>query len=906
MAVFTNTMRFTGFSGIDTTDMVRQIMNAESMRLHNLQRQRQRLQWQQQDLRGVANSMRAFQDRFLTIASADAIHASANIQARKVTVDGVGVTASATSNATPGTWTVETHAVATSGRMTTTAATRNITGNDAFDASNIGADDSIRLSLGGGASREINIGQIAAGTASNNTNTSGWNVTGNAAFDFNNIEYGDTFTITLQDGRSVELDLYAIANGRTMTLPNGTTIPLPVETPPGSGTFLPEGPAADNAEFVARLNQELARGSALGQTNTPAGVRQSVVADITADGQLTFIGAWSDVDMNISASSRDAFRNTGFGVNILPPANTTGVYARSDQPFDWASFSANIAPGDVITLDFEDGRSIDLDLYDIYNFIGGSSASADDFINQINVRIFFHADGLGPIPGSPIPTPVPVALASIDPDTGELVFTGREGRELTLTGTGNSMDLLGFTEPYITEDIPYWEPSEIEDPDERFLYDLNAALAAEFGQINGENRVLASIDSQGRIVFETTNAQELSITAGQGDGLANLGGFTDGANTSTYTGARLIDVFGMDLFGGDNSININGTSITLTPSMTIAEAMQAINNSDAGVTMTFNGLNNTFSIAGNGTGIDSRVSLGDDDRSSRFFAGFGFTPGASVIGDNARVTVTGPDGVAINVERGTNQFNLSSEIGLNFTVTNSSIGETTTIDIAVDQSRTREVITSFVEEYNALVRELSELRNTPRPRGSNNQVFEPLLDHERAEMSESEIRQWEERSREGMLHRSQEIEFALDRMRRAMHEGVQLEDGTTMHLFEFGITMELSGNVSTLRINESQLDTALSNIPEERTLAFFTGLQSNVNEALNTGATRIQQVAGTDNQQYGTVWQRRIEDIDSRLASMEDRLRMREQGLFAMFGRLEAAIMQSNAQMEMLWQMTGF
>lgn len=616
MALFTNNMRFTGFSGIDTNDMVRQIMNAEAMRLHTMQRQRYRLQWRQQDLRGVNQSMETFRERFLTMTGSDGIHNSSNINSRSTTVTGTGITANATSAAAAGTWQITTNQVAERATMVGSPVDTSIRGGY-LDVASIQQGDTVRMSVNGGASREI--------------------------------------------------DLHAIAQR--------------------SGN--------DQNAFVAELNAEL----------------------------------------------RNQFGDTA----------------------------------------------------------------------------------------------------------------------------------------------------------------------------GGDARVLARLDNAGNISFDTHGTNTLTISAGtDGDeGLYRLGGISDGARNVMAMTTTLGDFFGSGFFteasaeqGGPRqaTLNINGTDVVLNEDMTVGQMMEAVGR-DTGATMTFSGLNNTFTLQSRDTGSQAQVSIGGP-AGNAFADHFGFDNSQVARGQNAEVTIMGPDGVALTVERETNTFNLTGEIGLTFTVSNAAVGQTANIEITSNTNRTREVITNFVNEYNALVQELHDLRTTPRPRSGNNQVFEPLLPHEREAMSESEIRNWEARSREGMLHRSEEIQFALDNMRRAMHEGIEV-DGRTMHLHEFGINMEVSGTLSNLSLDQARLDEALANIPEEHVGEFFRGLQVNLNEAIRDSARRIDRVAGTNAMETTSEIFGQIRNIDDRVSAMQDRLRQREQNLFAMFGRLEAALMQSNAQMDMLWQMSG-
>jgi len=88
-------------SGLDTESMVRQIMQAESGRLHRMQRNRTRLQWRQETYQDVASQLRSFHSRFLDLSSPTSLRMQRTWGNFNTTVNG----ASGSSNAvtvTPG------------------------------------------------------------------------------------------------------------------------------------------------------------------------------------------------------------------------------------------------------------------------------------------------------------------------------------------------------------------------------------------------------------------------------------------------------------------------------------------------------------------------------------------------------------------------------------------------------------------------------------------------------------------------------------------------------------------------------------------------------------------------------------------------------------------------------------
>lgn len=461
-------------------------------------------------------------------------------------------------------------------------------------------------------------------------------------------------------------------------------------------------------------------------------------------------------------------------------------------------------------------------------------------------------------------------------------------------GTSREIDLYAIaSDPSVTDEAS-------------FVSALNNVLSQEFGTHSGtgSGMVQASLSPSGHLSFDTaTSSNRITITNGGGAGLANLGGITSGSTNTMNMTTTLSNFFEPGFFtNGSHSLQINGTTINLTETMTVQEMTVAINSSDAGVTMNFNSLTASFTLSSDTIGSAGIINSPDIGTAGGFFDSLGLVADPNT-GQNALVEITSPDGTTTVLERNSNSINLVAEFGITLTINQATVGAgPINVEVAEDRSRTRNTITTFVEEYNNLVRELHELRNTSRPRGSGNSHFDPLLPHERESMSDSEITRWEEQAREGLLHRSQTIERTLADMRRTLAQGIELEDGTRKSLWQFGITTEQNGTLLTLQIDQSRLDTALETIDPAQTMEFFRDLANDLSTTISNNITTINQLSGSGGTLNNTL-QNRINDIDSRVIDMERRLAARETALFAQFARMESAIMQSNSQMDFLFSM---
>ena len=93
-------------------------------------------------------------------------------------------------------------------------------------------------------------------------------------------------------------------------------------------------------------------------------------------------------------------------------------------------------------------------------------------------------------------------------------------------------------------------------------------------------------------------------------------------------------------------------------------------------------------------------------------------------------------------------------------------GTTETIQVDRDTDQIIEGIKSFVDEYNKLIKTLNDYLDED----TSYKEYAPLTDAQKKEMSEKEIELWEEKAKEGLLHRDSTIDSFLQSMRTALYE----------------------------------------------------------------------------------------------------------------------------------------
>jgi flagellar hook-associated protein 2 len=165
-----------------------------------------------------------------------------------------------------------------------------------------------------------------------------------------------------------------------------------------------------------------------------------------------------------------------------------------------------------------------------------------------------------------------------------------------------------------------------------------------------------------------------------------LGSTLDNANTATTIS---------DGGSGDGEFLINGVPIDYDSSTdTIADVLQAINSSAAGVTATYDSVNNRFELTDTSPG-DVGISL--QDVTGNFLAATGLSTGTLQAGSNLEYSING--GGTLTSQSNTIDAGSSGITGLSVTALGEGI---TNISVGSDTSTISSAISSFVTDYNAV------------------------------------------------------------------------------------------------------------------------------------------------------------------------------------------------------------
>jgi flagellar hook-associated protein 2 len=436
----------------------------------------------------------------------------------------------------------------------------------------------------------------------------------------------------------------------------------------------------------------------------------------------------------------------------------------------------------------------------------------------------------------------------------------------------------------------------------------------------------------------------------------SLQDFLDGGSGSFTINDRLIEANFMD-----NTITVNGNIIVNRGAneLRVQDMINAVNQSGAGVSLSFSALSGQFTMQHNQTGASNTINL-DTGTTGAVTTGFLeriFNTDAD--GINGMVNSIGDDlvfQVAQNAEflfngaaatRETNNFMLN-DITFNLAgIAMPDVGNANfNITVGRDTSNVRQMLVDFVEEYNALVRSLLDLTDVRRPRQEGDRgFFMPLTEEQRRGMSDREIEIWEEQARIGILHRDDTLRTIQQELTNVLFLNIRTEDGRTFNLGNAGIQLSPNtGEFGMLTINEDRLNFALEhhadalqqlftatggplssfsadpNAPAgQRSAIQQWGLEVGIadrlshvfNRAISPSMGSITLRAGAvgtafDNQ---NAMSRGIADQNRRIDNMLGWLQRREDSLFRQFSRMETAMMQAQSQMmffeQLLWGGSG-
>lgn len=466
--------------------------------------------------------------------------------------------------------------------------------------------------------------------------------------------------------------------------------------------------------------------------------------------------------------------------------------------------------------------------------------------------------------------------------------------------------------------------------------DLDEMAADIQSQLTGVT-VTKDADSN-KLKFSST--EKIILKKGPDDSLASLGySSTDNKSNKIDLSASLNTIktnFATDLNVADPNANvsfvINGVTIDLKKSYaqaTLNDVMSAINASSAGVQLSYDSLNDKFTLKSKTTGAAQSITYTDTDATNGILKAIGIAGNAVIEGTDAKFTL---DGVA-DMVRSSNTFTVD---GVTYTLKGTSEAPVT-IDVKADVDSLVNKIKDFVEKYNALLDAVNTQIYDKRPRsgGDSGTYYLPLTAEQKSAMTESDITEWEKNAKTGLLNNDSILQNMVSSMRSAIMDKVE---GTSVSLYSLGITTGSYFERGKLVIDEAKLKNAITSNPDAVAKLFTNSSQYSYSQAMDSSSAKavrysesgiaqrlndilqdniritrnsagqkgiLLEKAGIekDTTEYTSLLAHELTDQNDYVGTLVDKMYEKQEAYYLKFSAMETALSRMNAQSSWLTQM---
>ena len=378
-------------------------------------------------------------------------------------------------------------------------------------------------------------------------------------------------------------------------------------------------------------------------------------------------------------------------------------------------------------------------------------------------------------------------------------------------------------------------------------------------------------------------------------------GFISGQSNKISTSQSLKDLPLITSLDNEDTfkLTINSIKFEFSKEDSLSAIINKINTSEAKVTISYSSINDKFTMIAKDSGAGEKIVI-DDTRGNLMEAIGLVNPEVTDSGKNALLKVNGQ-----NIVRSTNNIEID---GIKISLLKTA-SDPITVTMKEEAISLLEPIKKIVEDYNSMIELVNGL--------TKEKVYSdyvPLSDEQRDKMSESEVKNWEEKAKSGLLKGDSILRGIASKLQTIM-AGISI-GGTS--LYTLGITSAGYQENGKLKIDEEKLTKALETKGSEIRELFTSedGISNKINDIIE-GAIRTSGVQG----QRGTLVEmagvlstrsdvennitKNIEKTNKAIISLQTRLSHEETRLWKRFTAMETALQQLNTQSSVLTQFSS-
>lgn len=441
-----------------------------------------------------------------------------------------------------------------------------------------------------------------------------------------------------------------------------------------------------------------------------------------------------------------------------------------------------------------------------------------------------------------------------------------------------------------------------------FVSALQQKIDSAFGVSGAANRVIQVGLSGDKLSFTAAGSTLTLNGVGSDTTALDALGFTNGQSNKLRLSSALKDLSlaaPLELDSGTHQFKINGVEFSFSKDETLSAVINRINASDAGVTLSYSSITDKFTMTAKATGSGDRIVVSETN--GKFLSALGLNGtianSDNTPGTNAILNINGQE-----VIRTSNTINID---GIDLTLNKTTgVGDPPiTVNTVSDTTQLMEPVKKFVEDYNTLIESLNKAVKETVYRD-----FPPLSDQQKEDMSEEQIKKWEEKARSGMLRGDSLVRGLASKLQESMAaitvNGVSLST--------FGITSAGYNENGKLKLDEDKLQKALTANPQGFQDLFTAekGLSNTlngfINEAIKTNGPKgtrgyLTEMAGVSSTTSDTEnsLADKIKASNEMIRKLQDRLEKEETRLWSRFTAMEKAIQQLNNQSSYISQFSG-
>lgn len=445
-----------------------------------------------------------------------------------------------------------------------------------------------------------------------------------------------------------------------------------------------------------------------------------------------------------------------------------------------------------------------------------------------------------------------------------------------------------------------------------------------FDILKADNMIGSSNYTGTKVVSSKENVVNASTLPGAVKGLyevkvANLaesakaqGIFNKTDGTSFNRDTKLSD---LGITSGDFKVTVKGKEFTVNIDNTksIGDIVNDIKNTQLPsgeslgnyVNVSFSDLTKKLTIESKNTGKNETLKI--QEGTSNFASKSGIQ--GDFIGVNAKVSIKAPgEKDFVDVEKETNNFSID---GISYNLVKPTGDESIELNVTSDATASVDKFKKFVEKYNALVEKINGKITEKKE-----YKYTPLTEEQKKSMKDDEIKNWEEKAKQGILKRDNNLTQILGDLRSSLFKAVE---GSGISMTELGISTTANYmDGGKLQIDETKLKDALENKGDlvqklftqsgntSETQGVFTRFKNILNENIGYDGTLIKKAGYKDTRWAGeNDLSKKINNKNNVLKELERKLFTKQEALYKKFAMLEKNMNNLNSQSNWLYSQMG-